>query len=86
MQARCDASSFESVRCTFQVDTGVWYYEVLIITDGVMQIGWATKESKFLNHVSIILVYLFFFLGAKITQIEEHIFPAEWSIKKSLNI
>lgn len=50
MQARCDASSFESVRCTFQVDAGVWYYEVLIITDGVMQIGWATKDSKFLNH------------------------------------
>ncbi|XP_025114560.1 RING finger and SPRY domain-containing protein 1-like [Pomacea canaliculata] len=50
LEARCDASSFESVRCTFQVDTGVWYYEVLIITDGVMQIGWATKESKFLNH------------------------------------
>lgn len=52
LQARCDASSFESVRCTFQVDAGVWYYEVLIITDGVMQIGWATKDSKFLNHVS----------------------------------
>lgn len=50
LQARCDASSFESVRCTFQVDAGVWFYEVLIITDGVMQIGWATKDSKFLNH------------------------------------
>ncbi|CAN7941700.1 unnamed protein product [Ixodes pacificus] len=48
--ARCDASSFESVRCTFQVDSGVWYYEALIVTSGVMQIGWATKESKFLNH------------------------------------
>ncbi|KAK0062575.1 RING finger and SPRY domain-containing protein 1, partial [Biomphalaria pfeifferi] len=48
--ARCDASSFESVRCTFQVDSGVWYYEVTIVTDGVMQIGWATKDSKFLNH------------------------------------
>uniref|UniRef100_A0A2R5LBY4 Putative ring finger and spry domain-containing protein n=2 Tax=Ornithodoros turicata TaxID=34597 RepID=A0A2R5LBY4_9ACAR len=48
--ARCDASSFESVRSTFQVDSGVWYYEVLIVTGGVMQIGWATKDSKFLNH------------------------------------
>ena len=47
-------SSFESVRCTFQVDSGVWYYEVTIVTDGVMQIGWATKDSKFLNHVSLI--------------------------------
>jgi len=49
-QARCDASSFESVRCTFQVDYGIWYYEATIITAGVMQIGWATKDSKFLNH------------------------------------
>uniref|UniRef100_UPI00358E9505 RING finger and SPRY domain-containing protein 1 n=1 Tax=Myxine glutinosa TaxID=7769 RepID=UPI00358E9505 len=50
LEARCDASSFESVRCTFCVDTGVWYYEVTVITSGVMQIGWATKDSKFLNH------------------------------------
>ncbi|XP_046359890.1 RING finger and SPRY domain-containing protein 1-like [Haliotis cracherodii] len=50
VEARCDASSFESVRCTFQVDAGVWYYEVTIVTAGVMQIGWATKDSKFLNH------------------------------------
>ncbi|XP_019875549.1 RING finger and SPRY domain-containing protein 1 [Aethina tumida] len=50
LEARCDAYSFESVRCTAQADTGVWYYEVLIITPGVMQIGWATKNSNFLNH------------------------------------
>lgn len=50
LHARCDASSFESVRCTFPVDSGVWYYEVTIISSGVMQIGWATKNSKFLNH------------------------------------
>ncbi len=49
LQARSDASSFESVRCTFCVDAGTWYYEVRVITDGVMQIGWATKNSKFLN-------------------------------------
>lgn len=53
-QARCDASSFESVRCTFCVDAGVWYYEVTVVTSGVMQIGWATRDSKFLNHVSIL--------------------------------
>ena len=52
-QARCDASSFESVRSTFQVDSGIWYYEVMIITAGVMQIGWATKDSSFLNHVRL---------------------------------
>ncbi|ODM92278.1 RING finger and SPRY domain-containing protein 1 [Orchesella cincta] len=50
LEARCDASSFESVRSTFQVDSGKWYYEVTIVTEGVMQIGWATKASKFLNH------------------------------------
>lgn len=50
LEARCDASSFESVRCTFQVDSDVWYYEVTIVTAGVMQIGWATKDSSFLNH------------------------------------
>ncbi|KAI4825711.1 hypothetical protein KUCAC02_021382 [Chaenocephalus aceratus] len=53
LEARCDASSFESVRCTFCVDSGIWYYEVTVITSGVMQIGWATKDSKFLNHVLI---------------------------------
>ncbi|XP_022904330.1 RING finger and SPRY domain-containing protein 1-like [Onthophagus taurus] len=50
LEARCDAYSFESVRCTAQADNGVWYYEVTIITPGVMQIGWATKNSNFLNH------------------------------------
>lgn len=60
LEARCDAYSFESVRCTAQVDSGVWYYEVLIVTPGVMQIGWATKDSSFLNHVSIIVEYYIF--------------------------
>ena len=52
LEARCDAASFESVRSTFQVVRGVWYYEVQIVTAGIMQIGWASKRSKFLNHVS----------------------------------
>lgn len=49
LMARCDAFSFESVRCTFCVSSGVWYYEATVITAGIMQIGWATKESKFMN-------------------------------------
>lgn len=54
LEARCDAYLFESVRCTYQVlNSGCWYYEVTIITPGVMQIGWATKDSNFLSHVSI---------------------------------
>lgn len=50
LTARCDAFSFESVRCTFEIKDGIWFYEVLLITSGVMQIGWATRESKFMNH------------------------------------
>ncbi|XP_043242330.1 RING finger and SPRY domain-containing protein 1-like [Amphibalanus amphitrite] len=50
LQARCDATSFESVRCTFPISSGCWYYEVTIVTSGVMQIGWATKNSRFLNY------------------------------------
>lgn len=50
LEARCDSYSFESVRCTFEVRQGAWYYEVLIITPGVMQIGFATKQSSFLSN------------------------------------
>ncbi|KAF8368289.1 hypothetical protein PRIPAC_86118 [Pristionchus pacificus] len=53
LNARCDVSSFESVRCTFEVPQDrkdVWYYEAQILTSGVMQIGFATKKSRFLNH------------------------------------
>ncbi|XP_059088719.1 RING finger and SPRY domain-containing protein 1-like [Tigriopus californicus] len=50
LEARSDASSFESVRCTTQVGQGAWYYEATIVTTGIMQIGWAAKQSKFLNH------------------------------------
>lgn len=28
LEARCDAYLFESVRCTYQVNSGCWYYEV----------------------------------------------------------
>ncbi|PAV76580.1 hypothetical protein WR25_19214 [Diploscapter pachys] len=50
LEARCDVSSFESVRCTFEAVEGVWYYEATVLTPGVMQIGLATKRSRFLNH------------------------------------
>eukprot|EP00088_Acartia_fossae_P005691 TRINITY_DN1256_c0_g1_i3.p1 TRINITY_DN1256_c0_g1~~TRINITY_DN1256_c0_g1_i3.p1 ORF type:complete len:525 (+),score=95.06 TRINITY_DN1256_c0_g1_i3:1796-3370(+) len=50
LTARCDSSSFESVRGTGQANQGAWYYEALLLTGGVMQIGWATKRSKFLNY------------------------------------
>ncbi|KAK9499487.1 hypothetical protein O3M35_002517 [Rhynocoris fuscipes] len=50
LEARCDAYTFESVRCTYPVSDGAWYYEASLLSPGVMQIGWATKLSKFLNH------------------------------------
>lgn len=50
LTARNDTSRFESVRCTFAITSGTYYYEVLLVTPGVMQIGIATKQSKFLNH------------------------------------
>lgn len=82
LEARCDAYSFESVRCTYQVNllfklfasqkknstinivqvnSDCWYYEVLIITPGVMQIGWATKDSNFLSHVSAFIIIIIIF-------------------------
>ncbi len=51
-EARNDTFSFESVRSTVQVDRGVWYYEVTLLTNGIMQIGFAGKTAKFLNNVS----------------------------------
>ena len=56
LTARCDAYSFESVRSTVHVDKGVWFYEVEVVTPGIMQIGWATKNSRFSNHVSFFLI------------------------------
>lgn len=50
LTARNDTSRFESVRCTFAIISGCYYYETLLITPGVMQIGFATKQSRFLNH------------------------------------
>ena len=49
-EARNDTLSFESVRSTCQVDSGVWFYEVTLLTRGIMQIGFASKSSFFLNH------------------------------------
>ena len=43
---------FSECTATVHFISGVWYYEVTLLTAGVMQIGWATKDSKFLNHVS----------------------------------
>lgn len=53
LSARCDTSTFECVRATFPVSSGVYYYEAIIFTSGIMQIGWATKATNFKNHEGI---------------------------------
>jgi hypothetical protein len=35
------------VRATANVKVGKWYYEVVALTDGIMQIGWATERCHF---------------------------------------
>ena len=50
---------------------GTWFYEVTLLTSGVMQIGWATRESKFLSHVRLCN----FFLNAAVF---EHSFLTAW--------
>ena len=55
-EARNDTLTFESVRSTIQVDQGVWFYEVTLLTNGIMQIGFATKSASFLNDVRIMLI------------------------------
>ncbi|ORY06318.1 hypothetical protein K493DRAFT_404065, partial [Basidiobolus meristosporus CBS 931.73] len=47
LETRNDSTSFESVRGTMCVTQGSWFYEVQLVTSGIMQIGWATKLSIF---------------------------------------
>ncbi|KAI9266256.1 concanavalin A-like lectin/glucanase domain-containing protein [Helicostylum pulchrum] len=49
LEIRNDTFYLESARATASVDSGVWYYEVLLLTNGVMQIGWGTKKCVFLQ-------------------------------------
>ncbi|CEP14434.1 hypothetical protein [Parasitella parasitica] len=47
LQVRNDTFFFESVRATTGIACnagGKWYYEVHLLTDGIMQIGWATTK------------------------------------------
>ncbi|KAM3585963.1 hypothetical protein VKS41_002497 [Umbelopsis sp. WA50703] len=47
LELRNDHPNFESVRATANVKAGKWYYEVLALTNGIMQIGWATERCHF---------------------------------------
>lgn len=45
---RNDNTTFESIRANIAADkVGCWYYEVELITNGMMQIGWATNKTNF---------------------------------------
>lgn len=46
LEVRNDTFFFESVRATTGISskTGKWYYEVILLTDGIIQIGWGTKK------------------------------------------
>ncbi|KAL0078461.1 hypothetical protein J3Q64DRAFT_1683397 [Phycomyces blakesleeanus] len=47
LEIRNDRPNFESVRGTASVKAGKWYYETLLLSGGIMQIGWATKNCRF---------------------------------------
>ncbi|ORX95491.1 SPRY-domain-containing protein [Basidiobolus meristosporus CBS 931.73] len=47
LEIRNDSTTFESVRGTMCAKEGTWYYEVQLLTAGIMQIGWATKYTAF---------------------------------------
>ncbi|KAF9409620.1 RING finger and SPRY domain-containing protein 1, partial [Podila epigama] len=44
---RNDGSTFESIRATKSVTCGKWFYEVTLVTAGIMQLGWATSHCQF---------------------------------------
>jgi hypothetical protein len=58
MKARNDTLTFESVRSTLHVDQGIWFYEATLLTNGIMQIGFATKQASFLNDVCMHAVFI----------------------------
>lgn len=67
LKARNDTLSFESVRSTIQVDKDAWFYEVTLLTSGIMQIGFATKLAHYFNHVIISAIKIDIILSHLIT-------------------
>ncbi|KAF9954523.1 RING finger and SPRY domain-containing protein 1 [Mortierella alpina] len=47
LSIRNDGSTFESIRATQSVTCGKWYYEVTLVTAGIMQLGWASVHCQF---------------------------------------
>lgn len=48
LEMRNDTFFLESARANTCVESGIWYYEVLLLTDGVIQVGWGTSKCLFL--------------------------------------
>ncbi|KAI9255101.1 hypothetical protein BDA99DRAFT_467298 [Phascolomyces articulosus] len=47
LELRNDRPHFESIRATASVKQGKWYYETMLLTNGIMQLGWATSRCRF---------------------------------------
>ena len=48
LTARNDSWGFESARSTVPAHgSGVWYYEVVILSKGIVQVGWAKEACRF---------------------------------------
>ncbi|KAF9988358.1 RING finger and SPRY domain-containing protein 1 [Modicella reniformis] len=47
LSIRNDGSTFESIRATKSVSQGKWYYEVTLVTAGIILIGWASVHCQF---------------------------------------
>ncbi|KAG0226796.1 RING finger and SPRY domain-containing protein 1 [Mortierella sp. GBA43] len=47
LSIRNDGSTIESIRATKSVSQGKWYYEVTLVTAGVMLLGWASIHCQF---------------------------------------
>eukprot|EP01147_Barroeca_monosierra_P007473 gene7473-549_t len=48
LEIRADVNSFESVRATCSASAGrCWYYEAIVISAGIVQIGWATTACQY---------------------------------------
>ncbi|GAA5810953.1 hypothetical protein MFLAVUS_004381 [Mucor flavus] len=47
LELRNDRPHFESIRATACVKREKWYYETLLLSNGIMQIGWATSRCRF---------------------------------------
>ncbi|KAJ6222716.1 hypothetical protein RDWZM_001261 [Blomia tropicalis] len=46
LSARSD-NGWQSIRCSFPISSGIFYYETIMITQGPMRIGWTTNEKEF---------------------------------------